>query len=368
MALSKIESQALDVGQIGGRRNLIINGAMQVAQRGTSFTTSSAYPVDRFGVDTSVASVTKSQESLTSGDAYDVGFRKFLRLTNTSAATSTSSFQRIVYKVEAQDMASSGWNYTDSTSYITFSFWVRSSLAGTYHSYILSNDSPVQAYSFSYTVSANTWTKVTKTIPGNANIVINPDNGIGLQIETWLFGGTNFTDPTNVIETWAAYNSSNRMPDFAQDWGNTAGATFDLTGVQLEVGSVATPFEHRSYGEELALCQRYYQRRGATPAMSGSYYAMMGDGMFWDNADTAFINFEFPVDMRAAPSVESGGTFRLVGNGTSYTGISSFVVQWPTTYGMRINASGSGYPATKNACFLQPNNNSSSYIAFNAEL
>jgi hypothetical protein len=278
-----------------GLRNLIINGAMQVAQRGTSSTSTGYGTVDRFRSSVNEGTVTKTQESLTSGDPYNEGFRYFHRSTNTTASSNDAPESRsTLYYMEAQDIASSGWNYASSDSNVTLSFWVRSSIAGTYYGQFRTIDGTSQGYSFSYTLSADTWTKVTKTIPGNSSITIDNDNGVGLQIWFNIHLGTNFTDSGHTLESWAAWDSTSLSPVYTHDWSGTTDATFDLTGVQLEVGSVATPFEHRSYGDELRRCQRYFQRfdNGSTLAVG-----VVG------TSTSAFFDLKFIQTMRAAPSL-----------------------------------------------------------------
>ena len=244
-------------------RNLIINGAMQVAQRGTSITADGYTALDRYYIYGDGTS-TKTQESLSSGEPYNQGFRHFLRLTNTSVSSLTGGYKSIYQPVEAQNVAQSGWDYTSSSSYITLSFWVRSSVSQEFFGSIQTHDGTTQKYPFSLgTLAADTWTKVTKTIPGNSNIQVDNDTGIGLFVNIAPFWGTNYTDSSVSVDTWAAYSGSTRFPDMTSTWGTTNNATFDLTGVQLEVGSVATPFEHRSYGDELAKCQRYYEVHNA---------------------------------------------------------------------------------------------------------
>jgi len=250
---------AVDVQNPRSFRNLIINGAMNVTQRGTSSTSTSYQTVDRFLNSINGGTVTQAQHALTSSDTgpWAKGFRNSYHQTNTSSSSdAAANFRNVYYYVEAQDLANSGWDYTSSSSYITLSFWAKSSLAGTYYIQLRSQDGTGQNYASPYTLVANTWKKITVKIPGNSNIQIDNDNGAGLMIYWVLDYGTNFTDSMST-DTWAAYSSSSRTPDFAQDWTGTASATFEITGVQLEVGEIATDFEHRSYGEELARCQRY---------------------------------------------------------------------------------------------------------------
>ena len=286
-------------------RNLIINGAMQVAQRGTSSTASGYGTVDRFRSQPTSGTVTQSQESLTSGDPYDEGFRYFLRTTNTTAGSDDAAEQREIRQyIEAQNLASSGWNYTSSTSYCTLSFWARSSVGGTYYVLNRSIDGTGQGYTFSFALTADTWTKVTHAIPGNSNITVDNDNGVGFQVRVLTDLGTNYTDSGHTLDTWAAFNDSSRCPDFDHDWAGTTDATFDLTGVQLEVGSVATPFEHRSYGDELQRCMRYYEK--SQPITY--YYTFLIATSVYRGA------FRFTVPKRAAPNVvvanaNTGSTF-----------------------------------------------------------
>ena len=241
-------------------RNLIINGAMNVAQRGTSSTASGYGTVDRFRVTYSQVSVTQTKETLSSGDPYDLGFRNFVRATNTSVSAATDAFCSFFQKIEGQNLNCSGWNYLSSSSYVTLSFWVRSSLAGTYVLYLRTSDGTLKSNSFEFTLSANTWTKVTKTFSGDSLLTIDNDNGSGMNVYIIPYYGTDYTDSGHTDNVWQTYSGTDISSDFAQNWCNTASATFDLTGVQLEVGEVATPFEHESFGQTMAKCQRYYEK------------------------------------------------------------------------------------------------------------
>jgi len=242
-------------------RNLIINGAMQVAQRGTSSTSSDFRTVDRFFYNFgNTLAGTQSQQTLSSGTPYNEGFRNFYRFAISTPGSATSTYCQLIQGIEAQNLATSGWQYTSADSDITVSFWVRSSVAQTFYGALKSSDGTAQNYVFSFALSADTWTKVTKTIPGNTNVQIDNDNGQGAQLIIYPFMGTNYSDSSVNVDAWQAYSGSTRIPDMATDWVLTNGATFDVTGVQLEVGSVATPFEHRSYGDEFQRCCRYYQR------------------------------------------------------------------------------------------------------------
>ena len=331
MALNTVSSERLSTNvktsnlgtelkkKVGQTKNLIINGAMLIAARGTSSTTSGYGSVDRFHIQYNAGTRTHSQTAITSGSPYENGFRNVLRITNTTvgggagSAGITNAFQYL----EAQDIAKSGWNYTSSSSFVTLSFWVRSSVAQEFYGYLRTFDGTEQAYCFSTgSLSADTWTKITKTIPGNSNITINNDNGAGLQVNISPFWGGNFTTSGKTTDSWAAFSGANRTPDYATTWASTASATFDITGVQLEVGSVATDFEHRTEAEEALRCKRYY-------ISSTDFHHICvnnGESDRW---------IRFMVEMRDAPTVT-----------TSPTNSVSFAAQNQTKHGFAGNGSG----------------------------
>ena len=248
-------------GQLGNR-NLIINGAFNVAQRGTSSTTpgDSFQTTDRIGyIRTGLSeNTTQEQANVASGTGpYTSGFRKSLKLTNGNNSAVTSQYQIIRTRLEAQDIANSGWNYTSSSSNVTFQFWVKSSVAQNFYGYFISLDGTAQTYPFETgSLTADTWTKITKTIPGNSNLQFDNDANAGLEIVLAPYWGTDFTASSVTLNQWAAYASGTRTPDYTTTWQTTNDATFETTGWQLEVGSVATEYEHWSSGQELALCQR----------------------------------------------------------------------------------------------------------------
>tara|TARA_Y100001963_G_scaffold151363_1_gene234066 strand:- start:91 stop:1122 length:1032 start_codon:yes stop_codon:yes gene_type:complete len=343
---------------------------MIVAQRsGLGLQTLSGYgSVDRFKGTFAQVSVTQTQSDVASGTTpYNLGFRKAIKLANTSTSTNAGALATINYYPEAQDLANSGWNYTSTSSYITLSFWVKSSLAGTYYVNIFTEDTTQQNFPYSFALSADTWTKVTKTIPGNSNITINNDNGAGMEIKINAFLGTGAgassgSPPT--LGVWAAKDGSHRLPVFAQDWCNTGSATFEVTGVQLEVGDVATDFEHRSYGDELHRCRRYYQvfaKKGANPEQIGPGYGYTS-GQFE-------TQIQFNPTMRSAPSVE-------IGTGTDYykarTGGTEVDFNSLTAYlfternGLMYKSSLSGL--TEGNAYRLESGNASAYLHFQAEL
>ena len=314
--------------QIGGRRNLIINGAMNVAQRGTSRSAtsqgSSFATVDRFQLQWNNFGVTATEtqgDIGTSDTPYTLGFRKYHRVTLASAGTAEAgTYIEYKYSFEAQDIAKSGWEYTNPNSFITFSFWFRCSTNQTFYTTFRTTDGTGQGYAFSFTATGNNeWTKVVHSIPGNSNISFDNDTGNGLIFYIFPANGTNYTDNSKSLNTWGTFASSAYCPDMADTWLTAGASTFDLTGVQLEVGSQATAFEHRSFGEELALCQRYYYR---WTAGSVNRYVWMGQSY---STTTCFgIIRQLPVTMRAVPTSSVSGTFTPFGDDGSTSGHSSF--------------------------------------------
>ena len=280
--------------------NLIINGAMQVAQRGTSSTTNGYGSVDRFPIynQSTDEAPTHAQVDVASGTTpYTLGFRKALKITNGNQTSGAggNDLVAISYGIEAQDLATSGWNYLSSSSNITLSFWVKSSVAQNFYVMLRAEDGTQYNYVIETgSLSADTWTKVTKTIPGNSNLTINNDNGRGMLMEFVLFRGTNGTGSLT-LNQWAAYDTAARVPDMTSTWYTTNDATFEITGVQLEVGDSATDFEHRSIGHELALCQRYYYRYPYT------FYGFFGYGT--NSGTNQMGNLIRPVEMRATATV-----------------------------------------------------------------
>ena len=356
--------------QVFGRRNLIINGDMRVNQRGTVTTSgSSVYTLDRFIFDYNGGTMTCVQSNLSSSDTpYSHGFRNAIKLTNSSVGSdAAANYVRFQQRIEAQNLANSGWNYTSDTSFVTLSFWVKSSLAGTYAVTLANIESSAsEDYSFEFTLTANTWTKVTHAIKGNSEIVFDNDTGEGLRIAWFPYIGTNYTTSSNTLETWGAYTSTDQTKDYAQNWSATASATFEVTGIQLEVGSQATPFEHRSFGEELALCQRYYVEltsdRQVNPIMNCGYY----------NTTAVYGVIIFPTEMRTEPTiVQTTGTdyFRVYSTGAADTFTGFNAIHSVTPQRVTVAATSSqGISGTQSAAGWCETMNTAARLAFLAEI
>ena len=365
--------------QIGGRKNLIINGAMEVAQRSTSTTDAGYGSIDRISrqVSGTDEAPTFAQVDVSSSTTpYTNGFRKALRITNgnQTGGAGTSDYLYFWYILEAQDVAKSGWNYTSASSFITISFWIKSSVAQNFYGMLQTADGTAQNYVYETgSLTADTWTKIIKTIPGNSNLQFNNDSGPGFYwAPARAFDGTDRTASMS-LETWAAYSGSSRTPDATSTWYTTNDATLEITGLQMEVGPQATAFEHRSMGEELLLCQRYYFKLGKLDYINQHMSAneVYGIGMS-DNDDTniyAMINF--PVRMRDAPTAidQSGSAsdYRVRRDTTkACSGVPTFVEA--SEHYCRVNFPSSSHGWGTGQMLWCMSAGSSGYLGFEAEL
>ena len=271
-------------------RNIWINGGMGVAQRSTSTTGTGYCLVDRWVINNNAGTITKTQHALTSSDTgpWEAGIRHALRLTNTSAIGSgAGDYAECYYRPEAQDLATSGWEYTNANKYITLSYWARASVAQAYPATIKMGDWDY-FFPWNYTISqANVWQKFVIKIPGHSSMTINNDNGIGFTLWINAYQGSNFFSGSYTANAWNAESGSYMFAGSpTTTWGTTAGATWDITGFQLEVGDHATDFENRSYIDELATCQRYYYTQPS------AYFP-----------SPMSMQFQFPTIMRTAPTI-----------------------------------------------------------------
>jgi hypothetical protein len=260
MAVSTIDPNGLNIGQIGGTRNKIINGAMVIDQRnaGSAVTVNNTnlnYGVDRWwGTGRSADGVYTLQRSTTTPPS---GFSHFLRATVTTADASIASTDTYYMgtKIEGFNVSDLGFG-SASAKTITISFVVRSSVTGTFSGALL-NGAENRSYPFTFAVSsADTWETKSVTIAGDTAGTWATDNSAGMLLSFDLGNGTNFRAAAGSWNASGKYGVTGAVTLIS-----TLNATFDITGVQLEAGDTATPFEHRSYGQELALCQRYFEVR-----------------------------------------------------------------------------------------------------------
>ena len=289
---------SINGGPLAGTRNRIINGDMRIDQRngGASVTpTNGSYTLDRWS-----GNVTQASKFTVQRNAGAVtppsGFTNYLGVVSSSAYSVTSSDAFSVYQaIEGLNSADLAWG-TAAAQPVVISFWVRSSLTGTFGG-SLKNSAGNRSYPFSYTISsANTWERKSVAVLGDTSGTWLSDNNIGVLLTFGIGVGTTFSGTTGA---WAGANLISATG--ATSVVGTNGATFYITGVQLEAGTVATPFERRSYGQELSLCQRYYVAETLAYTRWGRDVASGKPSSVW---------VDFPVTMRAAPTttqVTTGG-------------------------------------------------------------
>jgi hypothetical protein len=296
------------------KHNILVNGAMNVAQRASSSTSGGHKSVDRWQVsdNNTNVTITQAQHALTSSDTgpWAKGFRHSYHVSLSAAGNSLGSDSGIwlVYGIESQDLAWSGWDYTNPNSYITVSFWFKASTNQTFYGHLRTKDGTEQGYPFSFTASGNdTWTKITQSIPGNSNLQFDNDANIGCQLQLIPYHGGDFSTSGRADKTWAAHSSGTYTPDMANTWITAGTSTFEFTGIQLELGDSSTEFQHKSYSDDLMACQRYYYKQTAD---SDWGVAICDNDNQWIDCVA-----KFPVEMRAAPTAVSGsgdsGNYRV---------------------------------------------------------
>ena len=294
--------------QIGGRRNLVINGAMNVAQRSTSETglggSAGYFTLDRYRTtfSSTAGRLTMSQVA----DVHD-GFANAMKFECTTADTSIGSSEYFILqqKFEGQDLQQLKKGSADAEEF-TVSFYVKGNASATYvvEMYDLDNNRQVSK-TFSVTTG---WTRVELTFPADTTGALDDDNAASLQLGIWLHAGSNYTSGTLNSSAFAANTNANRAVSTTSFFDSTD-RTFFLTGLQLELGSQATPFEHRSFGEELHLCQRYYFKETATT----TYLAGYGTSP----QSYALAQFAQPNSFRATPTITVTGSSNASSVGTS---------------------------------------------------
>jgi len=287
------------MASISGRRNIIINGNMRVAQRGTSFTdpASGEFTVDRWkaGVHTSTAAANYTQETdVPTAAQAGTNFLNSLKHTCTTTDTSTAATIRYYtkYQLEGYDIAPAGFGQA-GVRYMTLSFWHKHTKTGINSFGIVSGDNG-RHYVAEYTqTTSDTWEKATHTFPVDTTGTWATDNSKALNLYFATHIGSNYHGTANTWGTGQAYGTANQVNNY-----DSTSNSMRFTGVQLELGSTATDFEHRSYGEELALCQRYFQ----ILQDNAGYFA--GNAVGSNRIDTGI---PLAVPLRATPSFKANG-------------------------------------------------------------
>ena len=357
-------------------RNLIINGDMQIAQRSTSTTgvannSDEGYnSLDRFALQyygNEGGAATMSQDTTVPSDTSFGVRKKSLKVDVTTADTSIGATGIITleYIIEASDVHHSGWDYTSSSSNATLSFWARSVKAGVYGVNFKCYDASggEQRFCRTYTLVANTWQHVVMTVPGDSTLVFNDDNGQGLGIRWILAAGDDRNDAT--AGSWYAAGSAyeNTTSDQVNFYDSTDN-NFFLTGVQFEVGDLASVFEALPHAVQLQRCQRYYQQIPHTSSASWQAYPLWGV-----NANVMSTRLQLPVVMRTNPTGAFVGTrntdFNAYYNGGNQT-LTAESATDTTDDAVRFDMSSSGAFAANAAGGLYIGSNGR--ITLNAEL
>ena len=340
-------------------RNVIINGAMQIAQRGTStasITTATYYTADRWMYEpSSMGTWTQSVEN----DApTGSGFRKSLKLLCTTADASPAAGDYILFdqRLEGQSLQQF-LKGTASAKQFSLTFWVKSNATGTYNVELLDNDNS-RVVTAAYTVDVSgTWEKKTVIFPADTTGAFDNDNASSLQLSWWLGAGTNYSSGARdtlwgtVVQTDRAVGQTNLAAATSNYW--------QITGVQLEAGSVATPFEFEDIGTTLAKCQRYYQRRSGEKNY-GLLTAQTGSNLYGV--------IPLPVSMRVAPTSVDAASLRAFDlfNGAQVFYTFGLDGTASTENMAAIAATATGFTAFRTYYVIH--NGASSYLGFSAEL
>jgi hypothetical protein len=366
-------TQAVTLAQLGGAdttlpfRNRIINGSMTIDQRYSGANISAAngnnaYLIDRWAFYTNPTSKFNFGQNQNVTPTAATGQKYCLDFNNISGGYTPTASDYFVARqiIEGYNIADLLYG-TSSAKTITLSFWVYSGVAGILGGNIHNFDQ-TRSYPFPYTINTiNTWEFKTITIPGCTDGTWNTTNGSGMGVMFSLGNHSTLLGPPNA---WAStnYNGPNTQVNLVQ----TANAQWAITGVQLEVGTVATPFERRPYGMELALCQRYYYKSGANAQGNASYQAH-GSGGNQSNNTSANIFVPFKQTMRVTPTLSYGGNLGVTANG-SYVTISNFAASYSGTDSSMLQTTHPAVGSAGQGLVLMSNADSTAFIAMSAEL
>ena len=335
-----------------GFRNRIINGAMVIDQRnaGASVTPNNSYTLDRWVTSNAQTSKFTVEQTIT-GVSAPVGFTDYLAVTSSSSySVLTGDYFAVYQAIEGFNVADFAWG-TASAATVTLSFWIRSSLTGTFGGSIR-NSAGNRSYPFTYTISAaNTWEQKTITIAGDTSGTWATNNTNGMSISFGLGAGSTFSGTAGA---WAGANYISATG--ATSVVGTNGATFYITGVQLEKGSTATSFDYRPYGTELALCQRYYQHsftQGVAPASNtATYQHSLCMSVAQVAANANICSCQFAVVMRAAPTLVTYNPY-AAGSGWTNSGSGNYTFAVVGTGAYGFSATSSQTMSIGNTCAIQ---------------
>jgi hypothetical protein len=358
-----------DIGaQALSNRNVIINGAMQIAQRGTStasITANGYFTADRWAVNMNALGTWT--QSIETDAPTGSGFRNSLKMlvTTADASPAGADVAAVEQLMEGQNLQQFAKG-TSSAKQFSVSFWVKSNVTGTYILLLLDNDNN-RICSASYTISASaTWEKKTITLPSDTTGAFDNDNALSLRCRWYLAAGTDWTSGT-LQTTWASNVNANR----AVGQTNVAAAInnyWQITGVQLEAGAVATPFEFEDYGTTLAKCQRYYWR---VNGVQGSYTGfLIGSATGTTSPAGRRLMMKNPVEMRTAPALNFSGSNVQYGNGDgTYYAVTALNFNSSSTFVTSIDVNGAtALTAGQNFHLIINSVSSSDWFEASAEL
>ena len=354
MALTQVQSGILaDSTQTYGIKNRIINGDMRVWQRATSVTGSTGYnSVDRWDINGTTSTLNVAQST----DA-PAGFTYSTAITVGTASSASGAYSYMVQQIEGYNWADLNYG-SASAATSTLSFWVKSSVTGTY-GLSFRNTSSARFYTTTYTInSANTWEQKTITITGDTSGTWLKTNGSGFSVFWDLGIGSTYSSASN--NAWSTVGSNYFGVTSTTKLASTSGATFYITGIQLEKGSTATQFDYRSFGTELQLCQRYTWVTNSDSISTG-----IGNG-----GTNPWCNIVIPIPMRATPTLAVTGQLCI----SDQVSVDAFAASPSITdsnlssVGGRVRIAGWGVTLTSNRVYTGTAAGGSGKLTFTAEL
>jgi hypothetical protein len=346
-----------------GMKNLIINGDMRIAQRATNRTgvnTSAYRTVDRYYFICGSLGVWTESQSTDAPDGFGNSWK--IECTTADASPAAGDYLGLQHRIEGQNLQHLKKGTANAES-VTLSFWIKSNKTGTLQANLRDFDNSRQIGN-TYTInSANTWEKKTITFTGDTTGTLDNDNNASISLEWWFDSGSNYNSGS-VPTSWQTYNDTNRNAGGTINLADSTSNYINITGVQLEVGENATPFENRMYGTELALCQRYCQVLGG-----GQFEVMMVGAA--NSTSSSSVTYKPPVNFRTTPSMSYSdiGDFQLY----RFTGATAVAV---TAANLVAIISSSQYVyvdwtasvSTGEVVYLRSDNTTSSKLIFSAEL